>query len=257
MKKAIFITVRTGSTRLPNKALLKVNNKTMIEHLITRVKESKEANSVILCTTILPEDDILCEIAQNRNILFYRGSVKDKLERWKNAAVENNIDFFVTADGDDIFCEPELIDLAFQQYSRTNADFIEGKDIICGSFTYGIKVEALKTVCSIKNTDDTEMMWVYFTETNRFKTEILQNVPKVFKRDDIRMTLDYEDDFKFFKHIIEHFKNISKNKFSLGDIVEYLDQRPEIIKINQHLHNEWKQNQINKTKLILNEEILQ
>ena len=60
---AIFITVRTGSTRLPNKSLLKIRNKTTIEHLISRVKKSKKADAVILCTTKLDSDDVLCEMA--------------------------------------------------------------------------------------------------------------------------------------------------------------------------------------------------
>jgi CMP-2-keto-3-deoxyoctulosonic acid synthetase len=34
MKTAVFIPVRTASTRLPNKALLEVNGKPIIEYLI-------------------------------------------------------------------------------------------------------------------------------------------------------------------------------------------------------------------------------
>ena len=112
---AIFITVRSGSTRLPNKATLKINGVPTIEHLIKRVKNSKLADVIVLCTTTLPEDDILCQIAEDNNIKYYRGSVKDKLERWKGACEKFNIDFFITADGDDLFCEPTLIDLALNE----------------------------------------------------------------------------------------------------------------------------------------------
>jgi hypothetical protein len=34
-------------------------------------------------------------------------------------------DFFVTADGDDLFCDHELIDLAFNQYMNSKVDFIK------------------------------------------------------------------------------------------------------------------------------------
>ena len=68
-KKAIFITVRTGSSRLPNKALLEINGKTTIEHLISRVKKSEKADAIILCTTTLENDNILCEIAERNEIL--------------------------------------------------------------------------------------------------------------------------------------------------------------------------------------------
>ena len=245
--KAIFITVRTGSTRLPNKALLKINNKETIIHLIDRVKKSKQADKIILCTTKLKEDDVLCEIAKQNGIDYFRGSVRDKLERWNGACDRFNIDFFVTADGDDLLCEPELIDLAFEQYDRTGVDFIQAKEIICGSFTYGIKTTALKEVCSIKDTNDTEMMWVYFTDTGLFSVEYLENIPDAYRRTDIRMTLDYEDDFKFFKHI---FKNL-KLGFNLKDLVYYIDNNPYVKDINYYLEKEWNENQKQKTELIL------
>jgi spore coat polysaccharide biosynthesis protein SpsF (cytidylyltransferase family) len=62
------------------------------------------------------------------------------------------------------------------------------------------------------------------------------------------MTLDYDDDFKFFKKIIEHFGD---QEFSLKEIVEYIDLNPDIKKINYHCHQEWKTNQKMKTKLLL------
>ena len=146
-------------------------------------------------------------------------------------------------------CDPELIDLAFSQYERTNADFIEGKDVPCGGFTYGIKVSALNKVCKIKDTSDTEMMWVYFKDTGLFKTELLENIPDVLRRPEIRMTLDYEDDLKFFKNIFEHFKD--RPDFTLRDVIPYLDKNPEVVKINSYLQEKFLSNQKAKTKLVL------
>lgn len=251
MKKAIFITVRSGSSRLPKKALLEIINKPTIEHLIQRIKLSKKADIIVLCTTELEEDEILCQIAERNNIYFYRGSVSDKLERWLGAAKMYDVEFFVTVDGDDLFCEPELIDIGFEQYEKSKPDFIEGKDLICGAFTYGIKTAALEEVCEIKDTDDTEMMWVYFKDTGLFKTEILEKVPAIFMRPEIRMTLDYEDDFKFFKTIIEHFINEKKENFNLRDVVDFLDKNPKVIKINQYLKQRFLENQRKKTKLVI------
>jgi len=252
MKKAIFITVRTASTRLPQKCLLEINGRPTIEHLIARIKRSKQAEIVVLCTTELKDDDILCQIAERKGINYFRGSEEDKLERWNSSARKYDVEFFVTADGDDLFCEPELIDMAFDQYERTKPDFIAGKDLICGSFTYAIKASALKKVCEIKDTNETEMMWVYFSDTGLFKTEDLLNVPEIFKRPEIRMTMDYEDDFRFFKTIIEHFGE--KQDFSLRDIVAFLDRNPDVIKINQFRQAEFLANQKKKTKLVLKKE---
>jgi len=245
--KAIFITVRTGSKRFPAKCLKWIGDKRAIELVIDRSKRSKRAERIVLCTTWLVADDVLCDIAREHKIEFHRGSERDKLLRWHGAVRKFGVDFFVTADGDDLLCDPELIDLAFSQYDRTGADFIEAPDVPCGAFTYGISAAALKKVCEIKATDDTEMMVPYF-KTGLFKVERLENVPPVLQRPEIRMTLDYPDDLRFFDNIYSNFKDTS---FTLRDVIAYLDENPEVIKINQYLQEKYLANQKLMTRMVL------
>ena len=63
--KAIFITVRTGSKRLPNKALLKINEKETIVHLMERMKKSHRTDLVVLCTSTNDNDKILRKMSLN------------------------------------------------------------------------------------------------------------------------------------------------------------------------------------------------
>ena len=50
----------------------------------------------------------------------------------------------------------------------------------------------------MKDSDDTEMMFLYFKNTNMFKVEQLKNIPEIYKRPEIRMTLDYKEDYIIF-----------------------------------------------------------
>lgn len=247
-KKAVFITVRSASTRLPNKAYLNLGGKRTIEHVICQAKKAKLADIVVLCTTLEKEDDELCEIAKANGICYFRGSTKDKLDRWLQAAKVYGIDFFTTADGDDLFCSSELLDLAFEQYERNHSEFIHSEEVVCGSFTYGIGFKALNDVCNMKKTDDTEMMWVYFMETGICKVEKLENVPEVYKRKDIRMTLDYKEDYNFFLNVVQYFGD---KDFTTRDVLRYLDENEEVKEINFFLEDAWRQNQINKTNLVI------
>ncbi|MGZ3652310.1 MAG: cytidylyltransferase domain-containing protein [Bdellovibrionota bacterium] len=251
--KCIFVTVRTASTRLPQKCLLKIAGTPVIEHLIHRLKRCREASQIVLCTTTNLEDKVLVEIAERNGILSFCGSEHDKLGRWHAAAEHFGVDFIVTADGDDPFCEPELIDLAFRQ-SAGGADFIQAPGLVCGAFTYGIRASALAKVCQIKGTDDTEMMWPYFTDTGLFKVETLQGVEAYYRRPEVRATLDYPEDFEFFRNIIEHFTAKGKNAYTMRDILHYLDEKPEVIQINQHLQEKFLANQKAKTKVVLKEQ---
>ena len=82
------------SSRLPKKAVAHVYDKEFsIEHLINRVKHSELADLIILCTTRNSSDDVLCEIAESKKIKFFRGSEKDKLERWNKACIKFDVLF--------------------------------------------------------------------------------------------------------------------------------------------------------------------
>jgi len=250
MNQALFISVRTGSTRLPNKAVLKINNLFTIEYLIERVKLITSTPLIVLCTTTLPEDDILCDIAVENGIKFFRGSAEDKLQRWLNAAQHFNVSEFVNADGDDIFYDAPLADLCFKQLKDTDSDFIDGSGLY--NDIYGIKTSALERVCDIKGTIETEFIKPYFIDTGLFKVQKLENVPTIYKKNNIRMTLDYSEDLEFFTTIISALKH-DKGYLDFKKILNFINKNPKVREINYFLEKQWQKNQEDKTKLILQE----
>lgn len=241
----IVITVRTNSKRLPKKCLLHLNNgmKT-IEFLINRIKKNTKHDKIVLCTTTNKEDDILIDIAKKNKIDFFRGSENDKLDRWYNACKKYDIKNIVSVDGDDLFVEPILINKAFEQIK--NCDFIKGDHtgLVCGSFTYALTFDSLRRVCELKDSENTEMMWVYFTDTGIFNMEELEGINKKFYRDDIRMTLDYKEDLDFFNEILKYNKDPT-----LEDIIDIIDSNPGIKEINFFRHKQWKDNQASKINI--------
>jgi spore coat polysaccharide biosynthesis protein SpsF len=248
MKHALFVSVRTGSSRLPNKAILKINDRFTIEYLIERLKNVKFTKNIVLCTTTLPQDDILCDIAVENGIKYFRGSSEDKLQRWMDASNHFNIERFVNADGDDIFYDAPLADLCFQQLLNSNADFIDGSGFY--NDVYGIKVETLKKVCEIKDSNETEFIKPYFIESGFFNHEKLQNVPKIYHKTNMRMTLDYEKDFLFFKEVIGSL-NENKQYLDFSKILNFLIDNPDVVNINSYLDKDWRENQKKLSKLIL------
>lgn len=251
MRKGIFITVRSDSSRLPNKAYKIICGSKVLEMIIKRAKLAKKADIIVVCTTDREIDDSIIDIAKKHNVQYFRGSLNDKLSRWLGAVDRFELDCFATFDGDDLLCAPELIDLGLVQLEKENLDFLEAPlNLAAGAFSYCIKTSALKKVCDIKDSEDTEMMWVYFKDTGLFKTGCLNVEDEIYLNPDVRLTLDYQEDFDFFEAIFTHFNNIN-NTVELKDVMKYLKEHPEIIKINQFRAEEWLQNQMKKTKLIL------
>ena len=244
-RKAIFITVRTGSTRLPNKSILKIGTKHTIEYVISSVKKSKYADLIVLCTTTLADDDILCDIAKNNGIESYRGSEHNKWERWLGACREYNVDFFANADGDDLFFDAALADLCFQQHARSRsgkmAALIDGQGLY--NDVYGIPLATLKEICEAPDTSTMEPHnMVNYLKEKGFPVDRLNDVPDIYKKKDVRMTLDYPEDLEFFITMI----NLLGDDYTLEDVYGLINKVPQIKKINYFLEDAWRLNQAPK-----------
>lgn len=240
MTTAIFITARMKSTRLPNKLLFQIKDKSIIEHLIDRLKLSKLADFIVLCTSINPDDKVLVDIAKKCGIKWFRGSEKDVLGRYLAAAKKFNVDYIVSLTADCPLIDPIYIDKTIELYRETGADFIVSKELPVGTFCYGIKVEALKEVCEIKDEIDTEVWEGYFSQTGLFKVEYLKIDNPDLRRPEIRMTLDYQEDFQFIKEIFDRLYKPGQ-VFSLKEIMGLLKEHPELIKINEHCQEFYKE----------------
>ena len=101
MKIKGFVTVRTSSSRLPNKCLLELGKDNILTTVIFRcINYSIEP---IVCTSIDPSDDIIEEISKKLKVKCFRGALENKLKRWSDCAEHFNIKEFHTIDADDPF----------------------------------------------------------------------------------------------------------------------------------------------------------
>ncbi len=250
-KFGLFITARVDSSRLPNKMLLPIRSKPVIEHDIDRAKLAKKIDLIVLCTSDRSEDNVLAEIAKKEKIEIYRGSLQDKLVRWFGAVEKFKLDYFINFDGDDLFCDPELIDLAVEQIISHPCDYIKSpEDLVCGSFTKGISRPALKRACEIKGGYSGDQMSKYFTETGMFDVRDLFVEDLIYYNKNIRMTLDYLEDLTFFKTIFNEL-GTDQNLTSTKEIIELIEKNPELADINFFRQKDFLGNQKIKTDSVL------
>jgi len=234
MQKAILISVRSTSSRLPEKPYLKINEREIITYLFENIKKSKEADVIVVSTSEDIEDNLICDLAEKYGLNYFRGSNNDKLERWLKTCKEFNIDFFVNVDGDDIFFDYELADLVLNQ--MVNYDFVDGHGLY--NDVYGVSFKALNKICTNKKTKDTEFIRPFFQNDKEINIHKPKNLPEKYIKSDFRMTLDYYDDYLFFKKVIEN-----NQTYTFDEVVSYLDNNPDVKNINYYLDIEWKKNQ--------------
>jgi len=249
MKIGFLITARMKSKRLPKKLTLKINGREIIALMIDRLKLCKVVDEIIIATSTNPQDDILYEIANRENVRCFTGSEDDVVERLYLAAMKYEIDYIINITADCPLVAFDFIGKVVDKYRETNADMVTISKLPHGFYFYGIKTVALKKVLEIKNGTDTEVWGRYFTDTGLFKVIDLK-IPKRFQRENYRLTLDYREDYEFFKHL---FNKLGKDTYkkSTMQIIEFLDKHPEIVDINAHCEEKYKEKWETQNKLEL------
>ncbi len=241
MNSAVFISVRSDSERLPEKCFMKIKGRMVLEHVIDRAKQI--GVQVIVCTTDRSCDDRIETIALAEKVKVFRGSLTDKLVRWLGACDKYGIDSFVTMDADDLFCDIELCKQGLNLCNSFNYDFIKSPEgLITGLFTYAMRTHLLRSVVNNKTTDKTEQIDSFFG----VKESYLGLVHKSLFNDQIRLTLDYQEDFDMFEKVFS-LLCIKENIIPSYLIVEILTEYPKIVAINSHRNKDWKERRIEQS----------
>lgn len=238
LKVGYLIIGRLKSTRLPKKLLLEVKGQAILGHMIDRLKLSKKIDDIVICTSTNKQDEPLIEFAKNKKIKSYAGHPADVLARMLGAVDEFGFDYILTITADCPFADPFYADKVVEKYLETNADLIRQFDLPHGAFSYGIKVDSLRKIMSLKDSDETEVWGRYFTDLGLFNV-VDFDVDAFHKRPGLRMTLDYPEDFKFFVTIFDELY-VEGMIFTLDQILTLLDNKPEIIEINKKCSQKFK-----------------
>ena len=238
-----IIVARCGSSRLPNKALLKIQDRATISLLIERIKRCKNVDKVILATSTDPSDDLLAETAQHEGVFVFRGSLDNLSLRFYEAAKYYKVDQIVRITGDDILRDETVIDLAIEShlYSSSNVTVTDNMPYGTASEIFSLKTleTILNTVQEPINTEYLE----YFLENERYFSVNRYKSSYSFDKD-IRLTLDYEEDFEFFSCIFNNLYPTNKS-FNLQNVLDWLEKNPHIIDINNHKTLKYKKSDLN------------
>jgi spore coat polysaccharide biosynthesis protein SpsF (cytidylyltransferase family) len=187
---------------------------------------------VCLATSDDPRDAVLTEIAESEGALAFRGSADDKLLRYRDAARTHGIDFVVIVDGDDPFISISHIDRIIDHAASNAGDFIMFDNLPLGATGFGLRVSALEQVCGSRPESDTEVWGSLFTEDPAYTCVSLSESDILLARPEVRMTLDYPEDYEFFSTIVAHK---AAEDVTFEWVMEYLADHPEIVEINRDI----------------------
>ena len=233
-----IIQARMGSSRLPGKVMQKIDNdNTVLDYVIKQLKSAKKIERILVATTTLAEDDIICEHLFSQKIEFYRGSSEDVLDRYYQCAKKFSIDTIVRITADNPLIDPNIVDLVVNEYKNHRCDF--ATNTIHRTFPYGTEVEIFsfealeKAWKNAKKPSEREHVTLFIRDPqNGFK---LTNTEYQKDLSHLRYTVDRVEDLKLVKEIV---KNILTRPILIQNILDLYKNKPEIFEINKNVKHD-------------------
>lgn len=238
MKVVAIIQARMGSTRLPGKVMKKIKGKTVLNHVINRVSQSKLIDEIIIATTVHDIDNLIEQEALKWGVKVYRGSENDVLSRYYYAAKENNADIVVRITSDCPVIDPFIIDELIEFYTNGTYDIVTNGGSESSQRTYprGLDTEvfsinSLETAFGNANKDyQREHVTPYIYEEN----EKIYNFKSAVNYSKYRWTLDTKEDFELIEEIYDRLF-LGTQDFYLNDIIDLFNKEPRLFNINAHI----------------------
>ena len=231
-----LIQARMGSTRLPGKVLMKSCNKTLLSHLIERLKYSKLIDKIVVATTTDSRDEQIILNCQKENILFFRGSEKNVLERFTNAAKKFSADIVVRITADCPLIDYEIVDYAINFFLENYPKYELVTNRFPLTFADGLDVDVMSfesLISANKNALDEkykEHIVPYFWEKGR---SFFNFCDPNNNFENYRWTIDYEEDFRVINEIMSNLYPKFKNRYLTNEIIKFLKSNKNFINYNK------------------------
>ena len=148
MKYGAIIEARMTSSRLPGKVIYKVNGRTMIEHLVSRLKKVKKIDKIVLATTKNKTDLVLVDLAKKLNIHVFRGSENNVLQRVVGAIKKYKIENVINITSDCPILDIKILKYMIRQFEISNYDAVSNQFI--RSYPDGMDATISKSKCLIE-----------------------------------------------------------------------------------------------------------
>ncbi len=244
-----IIQARMGSTRLPGKVLKQIAGKSVLGHILDRLGHSELLKGIIVATSTSDDDEEIVAEAEARGVPCFRGSEPDVLDRFYQAAAENDLKYIARITGDCPLYDPFHLDELILKLSELNREEVTIDYLtnctVKRTFPRGVDSEiftfdALESTWreAVEQSHREHVTPYIYSQPGRFR---LHSVESEEDLSGYRLTLDAKEDLELLKILIEELGGGSK-PFTMGDIVEFLRNQPDLLSLNAAVEQKHGQN---------------
>tara|TARA_B100000029_G_scaffold345682_1_gene338067 strand:+ start:217 stop:990 length:774 start_codon:yes stop_codon:yes gene_type:complete len=233
-----IIQARIGSTRLPGKAMKKLDSDTpMLKFLLDQLSHTKLIDKVVIATTKLDEDDEIVNFCKEFEIDYFRGDSQDVLDRYYQCAKKFNFSTIVRITSDNPLSDPLIIDEVIAKFTSSKFDYVSTEQPPTFPLGFAVEVFSFSSLEKVWNEaklpSEREHVTPYFYKNK----EIFKQYNHSFNENmsHIRCTVDTNFDFILVEKILSKIKN---RPIHLNDVLQLFLIEPSLLEINSHIKHD-------------------
>ncbi len=240
MNTVAIIQARMDSTRLPGKVLKMISGRPLLWHIVHRLQQCQQLDNIIIATTTKGADDAIAKFAAAHNIAVVRGSERNVLDRFLQAARQYDAELILRVCGDSPLIDPTTIDQCLATMKRSDADLWQpeprGNATIHEGFT-PISRRALEALARRGAHDPAVVEHV--TAKVRDYVPDLKIAPFRFDArhaiEGSRTSVDTPADLSFINTLYQRL-GAAAGEIDISAVVALLKSDPALLEINAHVH---------------------
>ena len=197
-----IIQARMNSSRLPNKTLIDISGKPMLQRVIDRVSRAALVDRVVVATSGMADDEPIQRMVASENL--FMGSKNDVLDRVYKAAIKHDAHIVVRITGDCPLIDWNIINGVVHYFLLTEVDYVTNRPLF-DSYPDGMDVEVM-TIEALKR------VWKEATSSydREHVTSYIRNHPELFKIGEmtydadlshIKVSVDTQEDLEIVRRI--------------------------------------------------------
>ena len=221
-----------GSTRLPGKVLADIHGHAMLLHVVRRTEAAETLDRVVIATTPDPADDAIVAWCGEHKVNCFRGNEMDVLDRYYQAACQNNAEAVVRITSDCPMIDPQIVDKTVSAFLSEQPDYASNTRV--RTYPRGLDTEVM-TFAALQRAwtearhpyQRTHVTPYIYENLGLFK---ILSVTGEADHSAYRWTVDTREDLEFVRAV---YSRLRDETFSFNDALNLMKREPELAEINR------------------------
>lgn len=208
-KVVAIIQARMGSVRLPNKSMLDLAGRPLVDHVIERIKYSKLIDQIVLATPDKEESTPLRQRAMTLGVACFMGSENDLIDRYYQAAKKYDAQVVVRLCADNPLIHASEVDRIIERFFKGDLDFASNVGPVMGNeYPDGLGAEVMSFEAlgwAHQNVKDPHCREhpheCFYRNKDRFRLGTVPCPPELRTDEKIVLDINTADEYRFISEL--------------------------------------------------------